>query len=94
MAKLTLYPYTSCSYLSAATVEHNEDPGPEHRVIKSMAQLQLSVFTPSLKKLFGTLPHQVQRTLLDPRSHAPQQELIIMQIPCILTAGNRQINED
>ena len=56
MAKLTLYPYTSCSYLSAATVEHNEDPGPEHRVIKSMAQLQLSVFTPSLKKLFGTLP--------------------------------------
>ena len=36
MAKLTLYPYTSCSYLSAATVEHNEDPGPEHWVIKSM----------------------------------------------------------
>ena len=30
MAKLTLYPYTSGSYLSAATIEYNEDPGPEH----------------------------------------------------------------
>ena len=30
MAKLTLYPYTSDSYLSAANIEYKEDPGPEH----------------------------------------------------------------
>ena len=55
MAKLTLYPYTPGSYLSAATVEYNEDPGPEHSAIKSMTQLQLSVFTPSLENFFSAL---------------------------------------
>ena len=56
MTKLTLYPYTPSSHLSAATVEYSEDPGPEHSVTKSMTQLQLSVFTTSLKNLFNTLP--------------------------------------
>ena len=83
MAKLTLYPYTPGSYLSAATVEYNEDLGPAHSVIKSMTKVQLSVFTPSLENLFNTLPTSGPRTLLDPGP------LIIKQIPYILTTGNK-----
>ena len=73
MAKLTLYTYISGSYLSTATVEYNEDPGPEHWVIKSMAQLQLSVFTPQLEKFIQYLTPIKSKghALLDPRSHAP-----------------------
>ena len=56
MAKLNLHSYTPGSYLSTATVEYNEDPGPEHSVMKSITQLRLSVFTPSLENLFSTLP--------------------------------------
>ena len=43
MARLILYPYTPGSYLSASTVEYNEDSGPEHSVIKSMTQLASTV---------------------------------------------------